>query len=335
MRPPKIIFRADASPTIGYGHLTRSLALAQMVAPSFETLFATRITTAYQQAEIEAICSDLWKLPTDDSLHYRDFISRLQGDDIVVLDNYYFTTDYQRQIRNTGCKLVCIDDLHDKHYVAEAVINDNIGQQPEDFSKESYTQLYLGREYSLLRSPFLEQMQHPISSRAIAPTHLNILLCFGGSDPNHLTLQYSQQLVQLPHLSSLHVIVGDGYEDNTRLYNSKIIYHSSLSAIEMSLLFREVDIAILPTSTITKEALACGTRVIGGYFVDNQINNYQTLKQTNHIIGIGDLNCSSSIDRLYQGLSDGSLLEQTSKSRDQDSINVADNILQIFTRLIS
>lgn len=34
--------------------------------------------------------------------HYDEFLSSLQGDEIVVLDNYFFTTDYQRAIKQKG-----------------------------------------------------------------------------------------------------------------------------------------------------------------------------------------------------------------------------------------
>ena len=46
--------------------------------------------------------------------HSADFLSHLQGDEIVVLDNYFFTTDYQRAIKQKGCRLGALDDMHDK-----------------------------------------------------------------------------------------------------------------------------------------------------------------------------------------------------------------------------
>ena len=42
---------------------------------------------------------------------------------IVVLDGYHFDTNYQTKIKQKGCKLVCIDDLHDKHFVADIIIH--------------------------------------------------------------------------------------------------------------------------------------------------------------------------------------------------------------------
>ena len=33
----------------------------------------------------------------------------------------YTHLDYQRAIKQKGCRLVCVDDMHDKHYVADVV----------------------------------------------------------------------------------------------------------------------------------------------------------------------------------------------------------------------
>ena len=117
----KIFFRADASQSIGYGHFIRTLALADMLKDDFDCVFYTQTPTEYQRKELEKVCPFI-ELPDDDT-RFRLFIEELKGDEIVVLDNYFFTTDYQRSIKTKGCKLVCVDDMHDKHYVADVVIN--------------------------------------------------------------------------------------------------------------------------------------------------------------------------------------------------------------------
>ena len=116
----KIYFRADASATIGYGHFIRTLALADMLKDDFDCTFFTCHPTSYQVSEMEKVCPFV---TLQEEAHYDEFLSSLQGDEIVVLDNYFFTTDYQRAIKQKGCRLVCVDDMHDKHYVADVVIN--------------------------------------------------------------------------------------------------------------------------------------------------------------------------------------------------------------------
>ena len=100
----KIFFRADASTTIGYGHFIRTLALADMLKNDFNCTFFTQSPSTYQQGEADKVCS-LVSLPSDDSKFER-FLEYLIGDEIVVLDNYFYTPDYQKQIKDKGCKLV-------------------------------------------------------------------------------------------------------------------------------------------------------------------------------------------------------------------------------------
>lgn len=79
----------------------------------------------------------------------------------MVLDNYFFTTDYQRAIKEKGCCLVCVDDMHDKHYVADVVINHGLTDESL-FDVEPYTKLCLGFDWALLRHPFIEAVKNSV-----------------------------------------------------------------------------------------------------------------------------------------------------------------------------
>jgi spore coat polysaccharide biosynthesis predicted glycosyltransferase SpsG len=134
-----IILRADGGETIGMGHFIRTLALAEMLKDEYHCIYATKKPSKYQKEEIDRICHDIIELP-DNEDHYQTFLGYLNGDEIVILDNYYFDTDYQIKIKKKGCKLVCIDDLHNKHYVADLVIN-HTPLNPSLFSCAIYTRL--------------------------------------------------------------------------------------------------------------------------------------------------------------------------------------------------
>jgi spore coat polysaccharide biosynthesis predicted glycosyltransferase SpsG len=126
-----------------------------MLKDDFYLIYATRNPSTQHLAEINLICHEFYILPEDDSL-LDTFLSSLKGDEIVVLDNYYFDTNYQKKIKEKGCRLVCIDDMHDKHYVADVVINHAEGIVKSHFSYDPNTLLLLGLKYALLRSPFLK-----------------------------------------------------------------------------------------------------------------------------------------------------------------------------------
>lgn len=279
----KIYFRADASVSIGYGHFIRTLALADMLKDNFECTFFTCHPTSYQMSEMEKVCPFV---TLQEETHYDDFLSHLKGDEIVVLDNYFFTTIYQRAIKQKGCRLVCIDDMHDKHYVADVVINH--GQtNPEIFDVEPYTKLCLGFDWALLRKPFLEAAKNKRNS---SDRIEKVAICFGGSDIHDITGYFVNQILQLTAVSSVTAVVGDAYTPHSVCEeDSRLVYRSRLSAQEMSDLFCNSDLVICSASSVCIEALACGAKVVAGWYVDNQVDFYNFLISNNRIIGLGNV----------------------------------------------
>ena len=260
-----IFFRADAGPTIGYGHFIRSLALADMLKDDFDCVFYTQSPTDYQRKEAASICP-LIELPADDT-RFELFLNELTGNEIVVLDNYFYTTDYQRRIKEKGCKLVCIDDMHDKHYVADIVVNHAYGCHPRNYSTEPYTQLALGLNYALLRKPFLNY------SNELKRNH--ILVCFGGADVYNLTCKTLHALETELSAYTVDIIIGDAFSyiaelENIQKKHANIQVHKIISAQQMNMLMRQTLVAILPASSVLWEAIFSGCKVLYGYYVDNQ-----------------------------------------------------------------
>lgn len=281
----KILFRADAGPEIGYGHFIRSLALADMLKEDFDCVFYTQIPTDYQRKEASNVCP-LVELPADDS-RFDIFLDTLKGDEIVVLDNYFYTTDYQRRIKERGCKLVCIDDMHDKHYVADIVINHG-NASPEQFSKEPYTRLCLGLDYALLRRPFFEAARKN-NDRVKKGIVERVAICFGGSDPLHLTEKALADLLPCQTINHIDVIVGKQISEYSHFNDSRIHFHQGISAQDVAHIFSSCDIAIVSTSSVCIEALACGAKVAAGWYVENQREGYLDLISKGWGIGLGFL----------------------------------------------
>lgn len=279
----KIYFRADASAAIGYGHFIRTLALADMLKDDFDCTFFTCHPTPYQVGELEKVCPHV---ALQEATHYDEFLSHLKGDEIVVLDNYFFDTGYQCAIKQRGCRLVCIDDMHNKHYVADAVINH--GQtSPALFDIEPYTKLCLGFDWALLRKPFLgaAKKEH-ISSGRIE----KVAVCFGGSDIHDITGYFVNQALQLCTVSSVTAVVGDAYKLHTPLKeDNRLVYRSRLTAQEMADLFCDSDLLICSASSVCIEALACGAKVAVGWYVDNQADFYNLLLSNDWAIGLGNV----------------------------------------------
>lgn len=277
----KIYFRADAGPNIGYGHFIRTLALADMLKDEFECTFFTQSPTAYQEAEVSKVCS-LESLPADDT-KYDLFLQRLTGEEIVVLDNYFYSSQYQKRIKEKGCRLVCIDDIHDRHFFADLLINHGV----EDitlYAAEKYTRYFMGPQWALLRAPFL------YASSASERDQDHWVISFGGSDPNNLTLKFVTYLRSLSPNCSISLLLGDGYaysDTVERLPRLKI--YKRQTAEQVAALFNSAGHVLCSASSVCYEALACGCQVHAGYYVDNQVDFYHYIEKAQMVDPLGDL----------------------------------------------
>jgi len=275
-----IIFRADGGSSIGMGHFTRTLALAEMLNEHFHCVFATRQPTEYQVAEIEKICHGRIDLPEDDS-HFEQFLTHLIGNEIVVLDNYYFTTDYQKAIKAKGCKLVCIDDMHDKHYVADVVINHAEGIDKKAYSIEPYTKLLLGYKYALLRKEYLKPDKETNKKKYSA------LIMMGGADPLNITSRILEQVIVIDFKTPIAVVSSQNGLERFK-QSDKFIFFKNLNSKQVVELMQASEFGVLPASTVAIEASAMCLPFICGYFVDNQKESYHGIKANDLAICVGD-----------------------------------------------
>lgn len=274
----KIYFRADAGAGIGYGHFIRSLALADMLKSDFECVMFTQEPTPYQISEAENVCP-LVSLPADES-KFEKFLEYLTGEEIVVLDNYFYTTDYQQQIKDKGCKLVCIDDMHDKHFVADVVINHGV-VPVEAYDVADYTQVFTSPKYALLRSPFL-QFQ-PTTKRSGS-----WVVTIGGLDEPNITTLAVKTLQEIG-TKDITAIVGDGFKHCAELEKTGVKILSRLTAQQMAETFAAAENVLCCASTVCYEALSQGCKVYAGWYVDNQLEIYAGLKKNRYVVPLEKL----------------------------------------------
>ena len=292
----KIYLWADADHEIGFGHFVRSLSLANILKERFDCTFFTKTPSKYQRNEVEKVCK-LVELPEGDE-RFDIFQSQLDGSEIVVLDNYFFRTDFQKEIKRKGCKIVSLDGMTDKHQVADIVICQQPNLTIGDFSVEPYTKVCIGIPYVLLRKEFYEAGTY--QRKEPSPDGKDIVVAFGGADKYGITSKVAESLMKSPHVKNITAIVGDAYDGCTTIPGVK--YMRNLGASEIVDLFLASDAAVLPTSTITKEALACRMPVIGGYFVDNQYETYLAYVRNGWVIGVGSFLDKKVLSRINEAI---------------------------------
>lgn len=279
----KVFFRADGNQLIGMGHFTRALALAEIIKHEFDCVFATINPTKYQENEINKHCGRLINLP-EKTTHIEDFLSQLNGDEIVVIDNYDFSTDFQLRIKSKGCKVVYIDDFNDKHYVCDALINNIPGIDPESFIRENYTKLYLGIDYALLRKEFLKK-----EWRSISKVNNLIFLSFGGSDIHNLTLKFIKLLRKIDERLIINVLIGDAFQHLSLIKSIPgVNIFQNIPAKSVAGLIAKAEICVVPASSLLNEVSCIGSKTLVGYFTNNQLAPYRYFVEENLAIGAGN-----------------------------------------------
>jgi UDP-2,4-diacetamido-2,4,6-trideoxy-beta-L-altropyranose hydrolase len=294
----KISIRVDGNSEIGLGHIFRCISLAQILHPRFEIVFYCIYIPDSIKITIEQLGLRCIGIESES-----DFFSRINNTDIIVLDGYKFDAQYQINIKKRGNKLVYIDDMCNMHYYSDLIINHAPGIESTQYLSESYTDFALGLDYSLLRPSFINATKNIKNHRK----NSSLIISFGGSDFQNLTNKTLQTIEKLNfRFSSIDIVIGPSYLYEEKLneiianFSEVIILHKSLSEHEMCKLFLTNEFALVPSSGVLFEALACGCKPISGFYIDNQENIYKGFKELMCIIPVEDFSESNLINGLNQ-----------------------------------
>ncbi|MBO9153290.1 UDP-2,4-diacetamido-2,4,6-trideoxy-beta-L-altropyranose hydrolase [Chitinophaga sp. GCM10012297] len=271
----KILFRCDGGPQIGLGHVIRNCALAQMLRGEFDCRFYIRNPSKALWKYVEDAGFPVMELPeTDFETEAKDWAEQLDGNEILVLDGYSFNTRYQQLLKTKGNKLVCIDDIHAYHFVADVVINHAGGLTVQDYSLEPLTRAYLGTAYALLRPSFLQPNGNTAREDAI-------LVSMGGADPKNDTMAVLELLRRKGIAKKCFVVTGSAYlhrdalETYIRKHRLDAEVLQNLDEAAMAALMRKCRYAVCPPSTVSYEYLSLRGELYLRQIADNQKDIYR------------------------------------------------------------
>lgn len=286
----RVIFRADGNSQIGLGHIVRCCALAEMLKNDFEIVFSIVSPSESIKQIVNGVSNQILELTEKD---YSAFLKSLEKNDIVILDGYTFDTEYQKKIKENACKLICIDDLHSIHFVADAVINQSASVSVQEYSIETYTKLYLGFDYALLRTPFLTaaKIKREIGSGNTA------FVSMGGADSNNVSLKVIEAIIETGRFEMVNVLLGSANKNielikeySKKQSNFKIQLHLDLNAEQVCKIIQDSDVAFCPASSIAIECCAVGIPLFVGFTADNQMGILRTLVEKGAAINVGNWN---------------------------------------------
>ncbi|HMD01136.1 MAG TPA: hypothetical protein VKH37_13330, partial [Ferruginibacter sp.] len=218
---------------------------------------------------------------------------RLTKSDVLVVDGYGFDAAYQKKAKTLVKKLVLIDDIADKHYYADLIINHGDPSIRDKYNTESYSKLLLGPDYLMLRKAFLDRSA---KQDKIEQIH-TAFICMGGADPFCVTAKCVAAALQCAFIKKLIIVTGSAFKGDDELNNlltsnsgeTSISREKDVDAKKMVELIRESQIAICPSSTVSLEICAVGCGLLTGMVADNQINIHEQIVNAGCCKSIGDL----------------------------------------------
>jgi UDP-2,4-diacetamido-2,4,6-trideoxy-beta-L-altropyranose hydrolase len=282
----KILFRVDAQPEIGFGHLYRCIALARMLDEYYDISFAMgKADSAVRQLLSEAgyrlilLQSFDYIFPDKRENEEVNFdISECISDfNLVVLDGYWFGPKYQAQLRTIDKKVVIIEDKGSGNYKADVLINPAEGLSGSNYiiDNEKAKRL-LGSKYALLRESFLKAV---LDKRVVDKKRANVLICFGGSDILNKTLEVTKWFLDNTS-ENVRVVIGNAYPYIQSLqvllvdYEGRLVLRRGIDDKEMVLEMTLASLGVVPASGILLECIACRLPVISGVYAENQLRNF-------------------------------------------------------------
>ncbi len=209
----------------------------------------------------------------------------------ICVDGYQFNADYQRNLKELGCRSLFLDDYgHASFYCADLVLNQNISAHDRYYQRRHpETELLLGTRYTLLRQEFLDYRK---GQRHIPSVVRNILITLGGSDPENVTtwILNSLQTIEIPGLT-ITIIVGaaNPHRDLIEAGVMRSIYPIQLvwNSTNMPDYIAAADLAISAGGSTVWELLMLGLPNVIVTLADNQVAIAQSLHEQKVSVSLG------------------------------------------------
>lgn len=276
----QVFFRCDANAVIGRGHLSRCIAIADMLENKVPIFFIIKKENeSFAQQFLDGRKSHFIENDDDLLIHADDHT-------VVCIDGYHFTEDVKSSYKQNVLKLIEINDIPYAAQNVHAVINHTPGLSVSEFSDvDEQVSLHLGLDYCLLRDEFLKMINSNDSDKSQVKS--GIFVCFGGADPLNIGRGIVENLIDLGFKDEIIWVAPLGRSNERLDKKSQINIHSNLEASQMIHQMQKSKMVFIPSSVICFEAIAVRCPIFTCYFVDNQQLIYKGLMEKELATGSG------------------------------------------------
>jgi UDP-2,4-diacetamido-2,4,6-trideoxy-beta-L-altropyranose hydrolase len=295
-----VVIRADASATVGTGHVVRCQTLATaLIARGWRATFATRalpdaLADGLAEGGIGIVALAGESQMAGEPKEIADAIGR--DATLVVADHYGVTAAWFDEVRRRepGAIVMAIDDLADRPLPVDMVLNQNLGASEDAYSGlvAPDARVLAGASYALLRPEFARLRGRDRDGRVE-----RILVFMSGGDAEDVTARAAVAIGRVglgadmvvggayPHLAALRATVAE--QSTTQL-------HVNTGA--MASLMDRADLAIGAPSAASWERCTLGLPAILVTMADNQVPAERHLVEAGAAVAIGPSASVSAID---------------------------------------
>jgi UDP-2,4-diacetamido-2,4,6-trideoxy-beta-L-altropyranose hydrolase len=289
----KVVFRVDASIEMGIGHVMRCLTLAQTLKENrsnVEFICRKHIGNLIDKIRLSGFnvheLEEFEDAKADTGLAYSHWLGVTQQQDAddcidilkakkidwLIVDHYALNIYWQKKIRPIVDKIMVIDDIADRQFDCNILLNQNLGAKKEDYRDKvpDNCQLLLGVKYILLRPEFLNLREKSLIERKNTKEIKNILVSIGGVDFKNITYKVLQNLD-----SDLDIVIVLGEKSpHSNIINNYVKNKANIGIIidadNMSQLMLDADLAIGAGGSTSWERCCLGLPTLLYVIADNQ-----------------------------------------------------------------
>ena len=288
------LFRADASPELGTGHVVRCRTLAaELQRRGWTVSFASRDLPPELARSIRGSRMELIELVSAAGLDAEHAVIAAvvaRPVTVAVVDHYGIGADWQRAAGVWAERMMAIDDLADRFQAVDLVLNQNPGAGPSRYRAlvPPAARILDGPTYALVRPEFAVARLR----RQGEPSHHGrvdrILVFISGSDPHDVTRRAARAATAIG--VPVDVVVGAAYPFLARLQAWAAVQpliELHVDSHEMAALMERADISIGAPGSASWERCTLGLPSVLVTLADNQVEIARHLADVGAALDLG------------------------------------------------
>ena len=294
---PLAVFRVDAGPAIGGGHVMRCLTLAEALSKAgWRCLFATTSETEDTVPGLARSGFARLPMPADPTEQPAALQRELpDGPDLLVVDHYGLDVAFESACRAWATRILVIDDLADRPHDCDILIDQTYGRAAEDYTSlvPERCEVLAGAQYALLRPAFAAARPEALARREAQQGRIDrILVSMGTVDPRNATGLVLEGVREAGLDATVDVVLGSGapHMEAVREQTEAMTSARLLTDVaDIATLMSNADLAIGAGGTTSWERCCLGLPTLAVTIADNQVTVLEELARSGAVRPLGDL----------------------------------------------